>query len=146
MLAKAMLMAGTIMVSSAVMLPAYADSMKTDDAIEHDATKMKNDAENQYEDAKEFTYDKKSEFMEWAQKQSDALGEKYDEMKESASDKGDSAWDTVSDAWNDAKENLSEAMDDVQESSAETWEDVKAETVEALNKAQKALDDKPDAQ
>lgn len=146
MLAKAMLMAGTIMVSSAVVLPAYADSMKTDDAIEHDATEMKQDAQNKYEEAKDFTYDKKSEFMEWAQKQSDALGEQYDEMKESASDKGDSTWDAVKDAWNDAKENLSAAMDDVQESSAETWEDVKAETVDALNEAQKALDDKPDAQ
>ncbi|WP_246833020.1 hypothetical protein [Thalassospira sp. MCCC 1A01428] len=149
MLGKAMLMAGTIMVSSAVMIPAYADSadtMKTDDAVKADATEMKNDAKNEYEDAKEYSYEQKEDFMDWAKSKSDALGEKYDEMKDSAADNSDDAMDAVADAWEDAKDSISEAMDDVQDASADTWEDVKAETIAALNKAQNALDDEPDAQ
>jgi gas vesicle protein len=149
MLGKTMLMAGTIMVSSAVVLPAYADSantMKTDDAVKADAAEMKNDAKNEYQDAKKYSYEQKEDFMDWARSKSEALGEKYDEMKKSAADNSEDAMDTVSNTWEDAKDSLGQAMTDVQDASSETWEDVKAETIDALNKAQNALDDKPDAQ
>ncbi|WP_339862586.1 hypothetical protein [Thalassospira alkalitolerans] len=150
MLNKTVLMAGTIMMSVAMTAPAYADgqtnpdqtgTMATDDAMKSDAKKMGNKAAEKYDEAKEYTYEQKNEFLAWVEKKSDQLGEKYDEMSAQVNEDSEDAVDELSNAWDGASENLSEAFEDAQDASADTWENVKASTLEAINNAEKALSD-----
>jgi len=141
MLSKTVLMAGTIMMSVAVAAPAYADaqkgsdqagSMATDDAMKSDAEKMGDKAKAEYENAKDFTYEEKNEFLAWVEEKSNQLGEKYDEVSARVSDDSEDAVDELAEAWDGAKENLNEAYEE---------KTVKAKTLEALDNAEQALSD-----
>ncbi|WP_404425032.1 hypothetical protein [Thalassospira australica] len=150
MLSKTVLMAGTIMMSVAVAAPAYADaqkspdqagSMATDDAMKSDAEKMGDKAGAEYEQAKEFTYEEKNEFLAWVEEKSNQLGEKYDEVSTRVGNDSEDAVDDLSSAWDSASENLSSAYENTKDASAETWDTVKANTLEALDNAEQALSD-----
>ncbi|UKV15261.1 hypothetical protein L6172_02910 [Thalassospiraceae bacterium SW-3-3] len=150
MLNKTVLMAGTIMMSVAVTAPAYADASKssdqtgtmaTDDAMKSDANKMADKAEAGYEDAKDFTYEQKNEFLAWVEEKSNQLGEKYDEVSANVSEESEDAVDELAEAWDGASENLNEAYEETKDASADTWETMKAKTLEALNNAEQALSD-----
>ncbi len=150
MLSKTVLMAGTIMMSVAVAAPAYADAQKspdqtgtmaTDDAMKSDAEKMGDKAGAEYEQAKEFTYEEKNEFLAWVEEKSNQLGEKYDEVSARVSDDSEEAVDDLSSTWDGASENLNEAYENAKDASAETWETVKTNTLEALDNAEQALSD-----
>lgn len=150
MLSKTVLMAGTILMSFAVAAPVYANAdknteqtgtMATDDAMKADAEKMGDKAAAEYDQAKEFTYEQKNEFLAWVEEKSNQLGEKYDEVSANVSDDSEDAVDELAEAWDGAKVNLSEAYEDTKDASAETWENVKANTLEALDNAEQALSD-----
>ncbi|MDP2699612.1 MAG: hypothetical protein Q8O73_15985 [Thalassospira sp.] len=150
MLYKTVLMAGTVVMSLAVAVPAYADShsgtMQTDDAIKSDAKKAGNAAEREYEEAKEYGFEQKDDFSAWVEEKTAALGRKYDEVSAAAAEQSDETADDLAEAWAATKASVSESLDDVQDSSAETWENVKAGTVKALQDAERALSDDPAAQ
>lgn len=150
MLNKTVLMAGTIMMSVAVTAPAYADASKspdqtgtmaTDDAMKSDAGKLADKAAAGYEDAKDFTYEQKNEFLAWVEKKSNQLGEKYEEVSANVSEESKDAVDELAQAWDGASENLNEAYEETKEATADTWETMKAQTLEALNNAEQALSD-----
>ena len=91
MFSKTALMVGTIM-SVAVAGPVYAgsnaatdqaDTMATDDAMKSDVNKMGDEVANEYENAKDFTYEEKDEFLAWVEEKSEQLGDQYDEVSAS---------------------------------------------------------------
>ncbi len=155
MFSKTALMVGTIMMSAAVAGPVYAGSttandqantMATDDAVKSDANKMGDEVAAQYEDAKNFTFEQKEEFLAWVNEKSDQLGDKYDEVSTQVKEDSEDAFDDLSSAWNGATDELGDAVDDAQDASADTWEDVKKNTLSALENAQKAISDSQSAE
>ncbi|MBC06005.1 hypothetical protein [Thalassospira sp.] len=152
MLNKTMLMIGTVLMSVSVMTPAYAgsassdDTMKTDDALKSDANELGNEIAAQYEDAKDFTFEQKEDFLAWVDTKTDQLGEQYDDVSARVADDSEEAVDELAEAWDSASDELSDALENAKDASAETWEDVKANTVNALEDAQKAISDSQTAE
>tara|TARA_A100000171_G_scaffold5394_1_gene4371 strand:+ start:155 stop:691 length:537 start_codon:yes stop_codon:yes gene_type:complete len=149
MFSKTALMVGTIM-SVAVAGPVYAgstastdqaDTMATDDALKSDVNKMGDEVANEYENAKDFTYEEKDEFLAWVEEKSDQLGDQYDEVSASVKQDSEEAVDELAEAWDGASAELGEAFEDAKEASAESWEEVKQNTMTALEDAQNALSD-----
>tara|TARA_E500000318_G_C3507281_1_gene190845 strand:+ start:468 stop:935 length:468 start_codon:yes stop_codon:yes gene_type:complete len=155
MLSKKMLMIGTVVVSMVGVAPAYAGSstatdttgtMATDDAMKSDADKMGDEIAHQYEEAKDFTFEQKEDFLAWVDEKSSQLGEKYDEVSARVGSDSEEAVEDLASAWNQASDELSMAFDNAKDASADTWEDVKANTVNALEDAQKAISDEETAE
>lgn len=155
MLSKKMLMIGTVVVSMVGVAPAYAGSatstdasgtMATDDAMKSDADKMGDKIALQYEEAKDFTFEQKEDFLAWVDEKSSQLGEKYDEVSARVGSDSEEAVEDLASAWNQASDELSMAFDNAKDASADTWEDVKANTVNALEDAQKAISDEETAE
>ncbi|MBX2831779.1 MAG: histidinol dehydrogenase [Rhodospirillales bacterium] len=150
MLSKNMLMVSTVVMSMAGIVPAYAGStsaadtsgtMATDDAMKSDANKLGDEIAVQYEEAKDFTFEQKEDFLAWVDEKSSQLGEKYDEVSERVGSDGEEAVEELAEAWDHASDELSSAFDNAKDASADTWEDVKANTVEALEDAKKTISD-----
>lgn len=146
MLNKNMLMIGTVLMSVSVMAPAYAgsadsDTMATDDAVQADMNKLGDEIAAQYEEAKDFTFEQKEDFLAWVDAKSKQLGEQYDEVSANVKDNSEDAVDEMAEAWDSASDELNDALADAKDASADTWEDVKASTVNALEDAQKAISD-----
>ncbi|NIY77695.1 hypothetical protein HED22_18740 [Thalassospira sp. HF15] len=151
MLNKNMLMIGTVLMSVSVMAPAYAGSdasntMATDDAVESDVNKLGNEIAAQYEEAKDFTFEQKEDFLAWVDNKSEQLGDQYDDVSAQVENDSEEAVEELAAAWDSASDELSDALEDAKEASADTWEDVKANTVSALEDAQKAISDKQSAE
>ncbi len=144
MLSKNMLMVGTVLMSVSVVSPAYAESdasntMATDDAVESDVNKLGNEIAAQYEEAKDFTFEQKEDFLTWVDNKSEQLGEQYNDVSAEVEKDSEEAVEELAEAWDSASDELSNALEDAKDASADTWEDVKANTVSALEGAQKAI-------
>jgi gas vesicle protein len=132
MLNKNMLLIGTVLMSVSVMAPAHAGS---------DANKMSDEITAQYEEAKEFTFEQKEDFLAWVDTKTDQLGEQYEDVSVQVKDDSEEAVEELAEAWDSVSDELSEALENAKDASADTWEDVKANTVNALENAQKAISD-----
>lgn len=149
MFSKTALMVGTVM-TFAVAGPVYAGStttadqtntMATDDAVKSDANKMGDKVAAQYEEAKDFTFEQKEDFLAWVNEKSSELGSNYEDVSEQVKQDSSEAYEDLANAWDGATNELGEAVDDVQDASSDTWENVKKNTVMALENAQEALSD-----
>ncbi|PKR47497.1 hypothetical protein [Thalassospira povalilytica] len=155
MLSKKTLMIGTVLMSMGVAVPAYAGSanatdasgtIKTDDAMKSDANKLGDKIAAQYEEAKDFTFEQKEDFLAWVDEKSDQLGDQYDDVSARVKDDSEDAVDELAEAWDSATDELSDAMASAKYASADTWEDVKRDTLNALENAQKAISDSQSAE
>lgn len=147
MLSKNVLKIGTVLMSVGLVAPAYAGSsdtsgtMATDDAMKSDTDKLGDKIATQYNEAKEFTFEQKEDFLAWVDEKSDQLGDQYDDVSARVKQDSAEAVDELAEAWDSASDDLSDAMADAKDASADTWEDVKVNTLNALEDAQKAISD-----
>lgn len=155
MLSKNMLMIGTVLMSVSVAAPVYAGStsttdasgtMATDDAMKKDADKLGDKIAAQYEEAKDFTFEQKEDFLAWVDEKSDQLGDQYEDVSARVKTDSEEAVDELAEAWDSASDELSDALADARDASADTWDDVKTNTVNALEDAQKAISDTQSAE